>query len=129
MSRLQGGFRGGRIRAERTAWLVYEQLPRHPGKVEFRGVVCLCQGNESEAVWWCLRGLLERRQGGDRIELGDIPMDVSVMRERAECFAWQVLCIVGIVQWYHPRPRRRGAGVRCPERVACGGPLWVALVL
>ena len=47
-------------------------------------------------------------------------MDVSVRRERAECFAWQVLCIVGIVQGYHPQPRRRGAGVRCPER--CG--LW-----
>ena len=33
----------------------------------------------------------------------------------------------GIVQWYHPRPPRRGAGARCPER--CGLWLWVALVL
>ena len=50
MSRLKGDFGGDRIRAERTAWLVYEQLLRHPAKVEFRGVLCLCQGIESEAV-------------------------------------------------------------------------------
>ena len=50
MSKLQGDFGGDCIKVERTAWLLYEQLPRHPGKVEFRGVVCLCQGTESEAV-------------------------------------------------------------------------------
>ena len=50
MSRLEGDFGGDRIRAERTAWLMYEQLLRHPGKVEFRGVVCLCRGTESETV-------------------------------------------------------------------------------
>ena len=41
---------------------MYEQLLRHPGKVEFRGVVCLCQ--------WCLRGLLGRCQGGIGFKLG-----------------------------------------------------------
>ena len=40
-------------------------------------------------------------QGGERLETGDGPMEVSLMRERARCFAWQVVCIVGIVQWYH----------------------------
>ena len=38
------------------------------------------------------------------------------MRERAVYFEWQVLGIFGIVQWYHQWPRRRRAGVRCPER-------------
>ena len=50
MSRLQGGFGGDHMRAERTVWLVYEQLLRQPGKVEFRGVLCLCKGTESETV-------------------------------------------------------------------------------
>ena len=50
MSRLQGEFGGDRIRAERTAWLVYEQLLRRPDKVEFRGVLCLCKGTEAGAV-------------------------------------------------------------------------------
>ena len=36
--------------------------------------------------------------------------------ERARCYGGRVLYVVGIVQWYHPRPLRRAAGVRCPER-------------
>ena len=57
------------------------------------------------------------------------PMDVSVVRLRAEYFEWQFLSIFGIVQWYHLRPRRRGRGFDARSGVACGGPLWVALVL
>ena len=50
MSRLQGEFGGDRLRAERTAWLVYEQLLRCPDKAEFRGVLCLGKGTESEVA-------------------------------------------------------------------------------
>ena len=49
ISRLQGEFGRDRLRAERAAWLVYEQLLRCPDKVEVRGVLCLGKGTETEA--------------------------------------------------------------------------------
>ena len=53
--------------------------------------------------------------GGDR---GPVRLNEMCLswRDRAMCCGGQVLYIVGIVRWHHPRPRRRGAGVWCPER-------------
>ena len=47
MSRLQGDFGGDRFKAERMAWLVYEQLLRSHDMVQYRGVLCLGKGMES----------------------------------------------------------------------------------
>ena len=47
MSRLQGEYRGDKLKAERMAWLIYKQLLWDPEVVQFRGVLCLGKGTES----------------------------------------------------------------------------------
>ena len=42
--RLQGGFVGEKMKAERMAWLIFKQLLRGTLVVEFRGVLCLGRG-------------------------------------------------------------------------------------
>ena len=47
MSRLQGDFGGDRFKAERMAWLIYEQLLRRHDMVQYPGVLCLGRGTDS----------------------------------------------------------------------------------
>ena len=47
MSRLQGDLQGDRFKAERMAWLIYEQLLRRHDMVQYRGVLCLGKGTDS----------------------------------------------------------------------------------
>ena len=50
MSRLHEEFGGDGLKAERMAWLVYEQLLRSPNQVQFRGVLYLGKGTASSLV-------------------------------------------------------------------------------
>ena len=47
ISRLQGEFAGDRFKAERMAWLVYEQLLRRHDVAQYRGVLCLGKATDS----------------------------------------------------------------------------------
>ena len=47
LSRLQGEYRGDKLKAECMAWLIYKQLLRDPSVVQFGGVLCLSTGTES----------------------------------------------------------------------------------
>ena len=50
-SRLQGGFTGDKMKAERMAWLIYKQLLRDTSVVEFRSVLCLGRGTAYSQGW------------------------------------------------------------------------------
>ena len=82
-------------------------------------------------AWGCLAGFWLRVGEVSYLCLGDVsmPMAVAVMRRWAGCSVGLVLCIAGIVQWYPPRPRRRGAGVRCSGRACLWRPAMGSLVL
>ena len=61
-------------------------------------------------VLWLQVGEVSDNCMGDLLVL----VAIAVLRGCARCSVGPVLCIVGIVQWNHPRPRQRGAGVQCP---------------
>ena len=51
MSRLKGEFGGDSLRAQRMAWIVYEQLLRCLDRVQFRGVLCLGRGTDPGSAY------------------------------------------------------------------------------